>query len=173
MRKITICMLIFVCILAICTLSFGATGKVNTDTARVRSEASSSSSIVDLLSINDKVEVIEQSGDWYKIKFGNKTGYISKSLLDMDGTVEKKEEQQEKNVETKENVTEQNNENTAKNTEKETTNTENKTIEIKDSFVGKVSSEITIKILPSINSTDIAKIEKDSEWQKQKLILFS
>ena len=182
MKKFKVGMLTCATMIAISTLSFGTTGVVNTDTARVRSEASSEGTIVDLLSINDKVEVIEQSGEWYKIKAGEKTGYISKSLLDVNETVEKAEQKstaenivvQSTTVENTtadntvtENTVAQNNtvtDNTTEtNTEVATTETDNNTNGIKESFVGKLSSEITIKILPSINSIDIAKIEKDTE----------
>ena len=174
MKKITMSILAGVTITAISTISFGATGKVNTDTARIRSEASSDSSIVDLLSIDDKVEIIEESGDWYKIKSGEKTGFVSKSLLDVEGTVDKKTTNttventtsgQTNSVEqttTEENKKEENN---AKNNETTTIEkTESTgTSKITEKYVGKTSSEITIKILPSINSTDIAKIEKDAQ----------
>lgn len=170
MKKITISILAGVTIMAISTLSFGSTGKINTDTARIRSEASSDSSIVDLLSINDKVEILEESGDWYKIKSGDKTGYVSKSLIDVEGAVEKKDTNtssentttNEKNTvevatveEKKEETKQQENENEASD--------KTATSSLTEKYVGKISSEVTIKILPSINSTDIAKIEKDTE----------
>lgn len=136
MKKIVVGMFACVGMLAASTISFGTTGKVNTDTARVRSEASASSSIVDLLSIDDKVEIVEESGEWYKIKTDKITGYVSKSLLDVEGTVEKTS--------------------TA-------TATEQNEVNLTESFIGKLSSEVTIKILPSINSMDITKIEKDTQ----------
>ena len=60
MKKIVVGMLICVLLLAASVISFAVTGKINTDTARVRSEASATSKIVELLSIDDKVEVIEE-----------------------------------------------------------------------------------------------------------------
>ena len=178
MKKLTMSILAGVTITAISTISFGATGKVNTDTARIRSEASSDSSIVDLLSIDDKVEIIEESGDWYKVKSGEKTGFVSKSLLDVEGAVDKKNTNtttsttSENTTATQTNTVEQatteenkKEENSAQNNE--TTSTEKteatETSKITEKYVGKIASEITIKILPSINSTDIAKIEKDTQ----------
>lgn len=177
MKKFKVSMLACVAMITISTLSFGTTGTVNTDTARVRSEASSEGTIIDLLSIADKVEVIEESGEWYKIKTGDKTGYISKSLIDVEGAVEKTDaktttEETVAQSTTAENATAENTvaENTTvtensteTNIEATTTETDSNTNVIKESFVGKLSSEVTIKILPSINSTDIAKIEKDTE----------
>ena len=93
MKKLVVGMLACTAMIAASTISFGTTGKVNTDTVRVRSEATASSAIVDLLSIDDKVEVVEETGDWYKVKIGNdKTGYVSKKLLDVEEPVTKAEE---------------------------------------------------------------------------------
>ena len=172
MKKIVVGVLACAGMLAASTISFGVTGKVNTDTARVRSEASASSSIIDLLSIDDKVEVIEESGEWYKIKLNDKTGYISKNLLDVDKTIENKE------TDTSKNETESSNEATSeKSEEKEETTEEvkneeqNKTetptteaeVNVTESFVGKLSTEVSIKILPSINSMEVTKVAKDTE----------
>ena len=171
MKKLTMSILAGVTITAISTISFGATGKVNTDTARIRSEASSDSSIVDLLSIDDKVEIIEESGEWYKIKSGEKTGFVSKSLLDVEGTVDKKTANTtvENTTSSQTNsvdqaTTEDNNKKESSAQNNQTTTTENtETSNITEKYVGKITSEITIKILPSINSIDIAKIEKDTQ----------
>ena len=163
MKKIVVGMLACVGMLAASTISFGATGKVNTDTARVRSEASSDSAIIDLLSIEDKVEVIEESGEWYKIKTGDKTGFISKSLLDVEEAVNKAETTEPK--ETTETPT------TTEETKKEeTTAEEENKIKLTESYAGKLSSEVTIKILPSINSMDIAKVEKDADIKIVEII---
>lgn len=170
MKKITISILASVATaVAVSTLSFAATGKVNTDTARIRSEASSDSSIVDLVSINDKVEIIEESGDWYKIKAGEKTGYISKSLLDVEGTVQEKdtnttaENTTSNETNTVETATVEETKEEKQQEEKNTTTDKTATSTLTEKYVGKISSEVTIKILPSINSTDIAKIEKNTE----------
>ena len=37
--------------------------------------------IIGSLKNNDKVEIIGQSGNWYQIKFGSKTGYVSKDYI--------------------------------------------------------------------------------------------
>lgn len=172
MKKIVVGVLACAGMIAASTISFGVTGTVNTDTARVRSEASASSSIIDLLSIDDKVEVVEESGEWYKIKIDNKTGYVSKSLLDVEESVNKTEtnttSENTANTTTEETAEDTTAEKTAeepKEEVKESAEESNETTEVKltESFVGKISSEITIKILPSINSMDIAKIEKDTE----------
>ena len=50
--------------------SFAAnTAKVTVETANIRKEANSTSNILEQVSQNQEVEIIEKSGDWYKIKY--------------------------------------------------------------------------------------------------------
>ena len=51
---------------------------VTSDTLNIREKASGSSKIIAVLSNGAKCDFIEEDGDWYKIKFGSYTGYISK-----------------------------------------------------------------------------------------------
>lgn len=165
MKKLVVGMLTCASMALASTISLGVTGTVNTDTVRIRSEASASSSIIDLLSIDDKVEVIEESGEWYKIKYDNKTGYLSKSLLDVDGKASKEETTTE-NTEKKEATEPETETKTEPETkQEETTETakEDTKVNLSEKYIGKISSELTIKILPSINSMNIAKIDKDTE----------
>ena len=168
MKKFVVGMLACAGVIAASTISFGVIGKVNTDTARVRSEASATSSIVELLSIDDKVEVIEKTGEWYKIKVGNKTGYVSESLLDVEDEVKKEEKTTEETTEAKpatsqeENKTEANAEK-SKSEEAKTEESTKPEFKLTEKYKGKLASEVTIKILPSINSMKVAKIEKDAE----------
>ena len=172
MKKLMVGMLAFTGVLAASTISFGTTGRVNTDTARVRSEASASSAIIELLSIDDKVEVIEESGEWYKIKLEDKTGYISKNLLEVDKTTDKSETA---STDTKTTTSEEKEttgvaeEKKQEETENAVAAEENKT-NVTEAYTGKISTEVTIKILPSINSMDIAKLEKDANIKVIEII---
>ena len=67
-RKIISLSLILL-ITLISTRTIATTGTVSTETARVRKQASTTSSIVGLVSEGDKVEILEKSGSWYKIQF--------------------------------------------------------------------------------------------------------
>lgn len=165
MRKVIVGLLTGATMMVASTVSFGTTGIVNTDNSRVRSKASSDSTILTLVSINDKVEVIEELGDWYKIKADDETGYISKDLIDVEKTTQKEETNLTTESTVTENTTIEQQETT---TQESTTQDENKTDEankksLTEDFVGKLASEVTIKILPSINSTNIAKVEKDAQ----------
>ena len=54
---------------------------VNTNNLNVRSEASTSSSILGKLDKNDKVEVISETSSWSKIKYNGRTAYVSSQYL--------------------------------------------------------------------------------------------
>ena len=51
----------------------------------VRSGASTSSSVIGSLSNGSKVTIVGESGSWYKINYGNATGYVSKEYVQVSG----------------------------------------------------------------------------------------
>ena len=51
----------------------------------VRSGASTSSSVIGSLSNGSKVTIVGESGSWYKINYGNTTGYVSKDYVQASG----------------------------------------------------------------------------------------
>ena len=53
------------------------TGYVSADGLRVRKGPSTDTEEINSLSKNDKVEIIGQTGNWYKIKLNGKIGYVS------------------------------------------------------------------------------------------------
>lgn len=170
----------------IATSVFAAdTAKVTAETARMRKEANSSSAIVTLISMNEEVTVIEKSGDWYKVKYNGKTGYISKSLLDVeeDEASDKKTNPENNTVDnsTTENITSQNStteQNTINSTQEDETskqeNTENPTEErattISENYKGMLKNKVEVRILPLINSTKILTIEENSEIQVVEIV---
>ena len=58
-------------------------GFVNSTSLRLRSEPSTSSSILAVASTNECVVVIGQSGDWYRVNYNLQEGYMHKSYLDV------------------------------------------------------------------------------------------
>lgn len=58
-------------------------GFVNADGLRLRSEANSNSSIVDVANKNDCVVVICKTGDWYKVNYNLQIGYMHKNYLEV------------------------------------------------------------------------------------------
>ena len=81
LKKIAAISLVTMCFLS--NSVFAEVKEINTAT-RVRKEATTDSRIVKLVSIGDKITVIGESGDWYKVKVDDVTGYIRKDLLDLD-----------------------------------------------------------------------------------------
>ena len=65
-----------------------ATGKVNESNIRMRKEPNTKSDVIKNLYKNDEVEVLEKTGEWYKIKYDGKIGYMRSDLIDItSGTV--------------------------------------------------------------------------------------
>ena len=69
-KRIIISLLCGLVICCTAVYSFGTTGIVNTDTLRLRKSNSTDSSIITLLSVDDKVEILERTENgWYKVKY--------------------------------------------------------------------------------------------------------
>ena len=84
---------IIILLLSVGTSVIAATGVVNTETVRVREEATTNSDIVALVSIGDKVTILGEENNWYKVKVKDQdgdtvNGYIRNDLLTVDGEVE-------------------------------------------------------------------------------------
>ena len=99
-------------------------GYINVETANVREEASTSSTLINTLDEFDEVTIVSESGDWYQIEAGDIKGYVSKSLITI-GTISSRGLSLERTVTTK--VLPE--ENMAENSENEE---ENKPAEITD-----------------------------------------
>lgn len=191
-KKLFIIFIILVFISSIQTASIAVIkGKVNTETVRVREEATTNSDIVKLVSIGEKITIIEESGNWYKVKVEGTTGYIRKDLLDLDeefqsstGNEEKPSNNNNDNVNegtnidagTTENKTTDanNNQDNIPNSSLENSNVimgEDKSISIitlnqEELVVGakkKLENEVKLKILPLANSNNILTVSADVE----------
>lgn len=153
-RKRNIKSIVLLAALGIATLffiniSFASTNaKVNVETANLRESADENSKILEQLSQGQEVEIVEKSSDWYKVKVKGMTGYLRQDLL----TVEEKDTV---NANTTTSSEEKAEVETIKNEETKTTDTEEKS---------KIIVEDTkLKIVPSINATDIIEVKKDEE----------
>lgn len=141
--------------------SFAAnTAKVNVETANLRETADSNSKILEQLSLNQEVEVIEQSGDWYKVKAMGITGYLRQDLI----TVEQSQEEPtntsvEENTQATQTESETNTTPEENNEEQQDNNSSTK----RDGATKKVTEDTKLKIVPAINATDIIEVKKDEE----------
>lgn len=153
---IKICMIIAVFMLLNNIEVFATNGVVNTDTLKLRKEASTSSTVLELLSINDKVEIMEESGDWYKVKYNNIVGYVSKQYIKADDVVQTNNEPVTENPQVQEPTVQPEN------------NLENQ-IENEEPGISVIDKEMLVKddfnlrILPLINADSITKINKNSK----------
>ena len=64
------------------------TAKVKVETANLRETAEENAKILEQLSINEEVEVIEKTGNWYQVKAKGMTGYVRQDLITVNGEVE-------------------------------------------------------------------------------------
>lgn len=127
-------------------ISFAANNaKVSVETANLREKADENSKILEQLSLNQEVEVLEKDGDWYKVKSKGITGYLRQDLITLE-----KEEENSTNINT-DNVTTETN-----------INQEQKITETEE-VAKKVIEDTKLKIVPSINATDIIELKKDEE----------
>lgn len=134
-------------------MSFAANNaKINVETANLRETADADGRILKQLSLNDEVELVEKSGEWYKVKSNDITGYIRHDLLSV------KEETTDNNT-TVENTTTTNE--TVENTEETTAinNSEN----VQEEKIKLVSEDTKLKIVPAINATDIIEVKANQE----------
>lgn len=130
------------------------TGTINVDVANLRETADAESTILEQITLNQEVEIVGEEGDWYQVTYNNITGYVSKELV----TVNSNSEPTEDNNQTTENSTQENNE-TTENTVEEGTETDS-TEEI---TLGeyKISEDTRLKLIPSINATDVIELKTD------------
>ena len=57
------------------------TAKVTVDLANLRESPDENSTILEQLTLNEEVEIVEQDGDWYKVVARRITGYIRQDLI--------------------------------------------------------------------------------------------
>ena len=83
MKKIlNILTLILIAILIMSSITLANTGTVtDSDFLNVRESPSTSSNIVTVLPENASFDILEDQGDWYKIKYQDYTGYVSKQYV--------------------------------------------------------------------------------------------
>ena len=158
MKKSIVISLLAIAILfgtAICSIA--STGIVTTDTLRLRKEPSTNSAVLELLSMNDEVSILEENEGWYKVKAEVNSkeyvGYVAMQYIKVqEPTSEEKTEAQGK-----ENDTQEEQPATEENTEKEET-----------VLIKVVNNNVNVYITPLINSLVI-----DTTKQEEKVEIIS
>ena len=149
LNKVKISLLISLFIIILFHIkAFAVEGIVTEITVNVREKASTDSKKVMYVTQDDKVEVLEKVGDWYKIKAKNKTGYVFGKYIKVDDS--KLSSTEKTNNEQTENQTTKNEEEN----KDVTTDAPNKLI---------VKSKTQIRIVPTISSSVIYTASKDKE----------
>ena len=165
------------------------TVRVTTETLNLREKPSTDSNIVALISIGEECEVISEEGDWYEVKYGDYTGYISKEYAELVGKTnsDNSDDDGKSNSQSdgKDTNTDANNQNsvdsentvsdnsTSKDTTSDNTTSDNATSDNSASdtqnsndvvkLEGKINKNTNVKIVPLISSSNIASIKANEE----------
>lgn len=112
MKKVISTIVIILSILLFSSYVLGATGKITADTLNIRESASQSSKVIARIAKDQKVEILEDNGEWLKVKYKDYTGYVSSKFVSKDEvntevpaeTVEEKKEESTENAQPVENT---------------------------------------------------------------------
>lgn len=85
-RGKTIVLAAFTALLLTVTALASENGTVNTDALRLRSEPSTSSPTIGYLNTGAQVEILEDLGEWLKVSYGGKTGYLFAEYVSSDAS---------------------------------------------------------------------------------------
>ena len=81
--KKRIAFIVMILTLASSQIALADSGVVNTASLRVRQKPSLSSSITGYISKNTKINTLGKEGDFYKISYSGKTGYVNTSYINI------------------------------------------------------------------------------------------
>ena len=166
--KVLIIIAFYIGLILVNTKVYAETGKVNTNDVRLRSKATTSSDIVEVLQKNSTVEIISKEGDWYKVEYkdgGTKyEGYIRQDLLEISGEVNTTVTNETTNTVTANETTE----NTTQNAVNDTNSTEtptviSSTVELQEYTTITISNKLDLRILPLINSSVIGSVNANTQ----------
>lgn len=130
-KSIIIICITILCIICTQVISFAQTAKITTETLRLRKSPTTDSSILELISEGEKVEVLESGlgddGNWYKVKYktseGNITGYVYGEFIKIENNNTQNTNQNKTNANNNTNTNTSTN--TTNNSINETTNSTN------------------------------------------------
>lgn len=142
LKYLVLCVVIL--IIAFTNKAQATSAKVVADTLNLRSEPSTSSSVIKLLNENDKIEIISSEGDWYKVKHENNEGYVAKEYV---------------KVEEESNIPEEPDNTTTTGTD----TTQQPSANVEPNTTIKLEKDSIIRILPLINSKDIGTANAEEE----------
>ena len=162
--------------LLISNQSYAAKGIIDTETIRLRKEASTDSTIIELISRGEEVEIISEQDGWYKVKYKNFTGYLSKEYVKVEEQIENSNSNEENEQVTNEQQTSQEQEQVVEENiqQPENNNTTESTINnveklyvlplINYSTIYEITTEDTINILYTLNEWAYVEANGFNGW---------
>lgn len=151
------------------TKSYALTGKVNATAIRLREEPSTTSNIITNIYEGEKVEVIETLDEWYKVKYQDNEGYLSKQFLSVDEESTKDESSQVTNS-TSNNSQITNTVSNENEVEQTTNNVANEitdnNVEVSDKIIYKTNSQTNIRLVPNIMSEIVSNLQGEIQVNK-------
>lgn len=163
-------LIIFVISLIFASKCLAVTGVITEITVNMRKESSTSSTRIRYVTQDDKVEVLEKSGDWYKIKFEGKTGYVLGKYVKVD---ESKLEDNTKSEENQEEVSKDTKTKSDETKKEEDNKNDVQEITTDGSIKLQINEKTEIRLVPNITSsvvytakkaTSIQVIQQLNEW---------
>lgn len=138
-------------------------GTVTTETLNLRKEPSTSSVKLELLNEGDEVKIISEEGNWYKVQFKDKEGYVSKDYVAIeDGQEVPQEPTSTQNKPEDSNNTDKTDDTNNPN-DQNNPNTMEQDNSIRANTTIKLDKDVTIKILPLINSNNLGNASAGEE----------
>lgn len=134
MKRLLVSLSIIIMFILIGSTVLATTGITNTSDLNFREKASTSSNIIQKISKGSKVEILDTEGDWYKISYDGKTGYVSKQYVDEE-----------------------------KVSDNETSSTNVESIDYSKLNTTKTTDKVSLYVLPLLNSTSIDVLSKNDE----------
>lgn len=161
LRKISLMLILTVFSILLLTVSSKATTKVKVtgDVLNIRKGPSTSTKVVAMLSKGVECELLEEEGDWYKVKYKTYTGYVSKEYAEIIGETNNVEEP--KTTDTNSD-SEDDTDNSSKSEENNTTSNTDVDEDVKVVYK-KLKQDSELKILPLVYSSNIESLKKNAE----------
>lgn len=85
MKKIKILLIIVVLFIVSSTIVLAKSGTTITDSVNLRNKPSTSSDVIKSLSKNESLEILEESGDFYRVLYKGRVGYVSRKFVSVAG----------------------------------------------------------------------------------------
>ena len=174
LKNVTTIIALCLGLILIGTKAYATTAKTLNDNTRLRKKASTNSEIVEIISKDEKVEVVSKEDDWYKVKYNSQVGYVRGDLIEVEEEKkevaeeakkeENKTEKASKAEETKTEETQKQDE--AENQEeakKEEESSKEQKVEIKENDQIELKEETQIQLLPIIFSCKTGKVPANTK----------